>query len=339
MEMRINFEDGDLNYLANLCHNCGACYDACQFSPPHEFKVNVPHALAVVRNDSYQAYAWPRMLSGLFARNAVAIALTAALSVAGFLVGCIGLRDPSLIWRIHTGPGAFYRLIPHDTLALLFGAIFLYAMIAIGLSVVNFLRDIGEATDVLRRPAGHRSALRDASTLRYLDGGKGGCGTMDGPSSDRRKIYHHLTLYGFLLCFLSTCVATVYHYALAWEAPYAWYDLPVVLGTVGGLGLLLGPAGLCLAKLRRPAELSDGTRTGMDMAFIAMLFMTALTGLALLLMRGTSMMGILLATHLGVVFALFATLPYGKFVHGIYRYVALVRYANDLKTHTPVEEL
>ena len=40
-------------------------------------------------------------------------------------------------------------------------------------------------------------------------------------------------------------------------------------------------------------------------------------------------MGPLLALHLGVVFALFITMPYGKFVHGIYRFVALVRYAGE----------
>jgi citrate/tricarballylate utilization protein len=40
----------------------------------------------------------------------------------------------------------------------------------------------------------------------------------------------------------------------------------------------------------------------------------------------------LLALHLGVVFALFITLPYGKFVHGLYRYAALVRYARERRT-------
>jgi citrate/tricarballylate utilization protein len=43
-------------------------------------------------------------------------------------------------------------------------------------------------------------------------------------------------------------------------------------------------------------------------------------------------MGPLLALHLGVVFALFITLPYGKFVHGLYRYLALVRYARERQT-------
>jgi citrate/tricarballylate utilization protein len=75
--------------------------------------------------------------------------------------------------------------------------------------------------------------------------------------------------------------------------------------------------------------LVDQARTGMDVAFIAMLFTSSLTGIALLLWRDTAAMGPLLALHLGVVFGLFITMPYGKFVHGIYRYVALVRYAKE----------
>ncbi len=50
MEMRRAFSDGDLNYFANLCHACGACYTDCQFSPPHEFNVNVPQTLAALRD-------------------------------------------------------------------------------------------------------------------------------------------------------------------------------------------------------------------------------------------------------------------------------------------------
>jgi citrate/tricarballylate utilization protein len=67
----------------------------------------------------------------------------------------------------------------------------------------------------------------------------------------------------------------------------------------------------------------------MDAAFTLMLFLAGITGLALLFWRDTAAMGALLALHLGVVFALFITLPYGKFVHGLYRYAALMRYARE----------
>ncbi|MDR3382616.1 MAG: tricarballylate utilization protein TcuB, partial [Cupriavidus basilensis] len=59
---------------------------------------------------------------------------------------------------------------------------------------------------------------------------------------------------------------------------------------------------------------------------IALLFFTSLTGLALLAWRDTAAMALLLAVHLGVVMALFLTLPYGKFAHGIYRCAALLKW-------------
>ena len=84
-----------------------------------------------------------------------------------------------------------------------------------------------------------------------------------------------------------------------------------------------------MTELRRDPVMADARATGMDMAFIVMLFATSLTGLALLVLRATAAMPLLLALHLGIVFALFITLPYGKFVHGIYRFAALVRYARE----------
>ncbi|OYX79755.1 MAG: tricarballylate utilization protein B, partial [Bradyrhizobium sp. 35-63-5] len=168
-------------------------------------------------------------------------------------------------------------------------------------------------------------------------GGGGGCTSESEKPSALRRIFHHFTFYGFMFCFAATCLATVYHYAFGWHAPYALLSGPVLLGSIGGLGLLIGPAGLFVLARRRDPVLVDKPRLGMDTAFLSMLFLTSLTGFALMLLRDSAAMGLLLAVHLGVVLGLFLSLPYGKFVHGLYRYLALVKYNKERKTATFVE--
>jgi citrate/tricarballylate utilization protein len=214
-------------------------------------------------------------------------------------------------------------------MALLFSVAFLYAIFALIMSVCAFWRDIGTPIGGRAASGSIFQAVRDAGELRYLHGGGVGCYNEDDKPTDRRKLYHHLTFYGFLLCFAATSIATLYHYLLGREAPYPWWDLPVVLGTLGGIGLVVGPIGLFAAKMRRDPALLDEQRYGMDVGFIAMLFLTGITGMVLLVLRETAAMGPLLALHLGAVFAFFITMPYGKFVHGIYRVMALVRYAQE----------
>src|SRR3978361_1885723 len=96
MEMRRSFSAGAPTSLANLCHGCGACYTDCQFSPPHEFDVNVPKNFAIARAEAYAAYAWPRAFSGAFARNGLTISIIAALSVAPFIFGFAPFTHPQL---------------------------------------------------------------------------------------------------------------------------------------------------------------------------------------------------------------------------------------------------
>src|SRR3984885_13274103 len=166
MEMRRSFSDGDLNYLANLCHACGACYTDCQFSPPHEYNVNVPQTLAIARADSYAAYVWPRACSGLFARNGLAISVIAALSVAAFIFGFAALNDRQVLYGVHTGPGAFYQLMPHNEMAALFGAALLYGIIALIRAVRPSCRDMGDPIGMLAEPRSLWQAMKDAGQLR-----------------------------------------------------------------------------------------------------------------------------------------------------------------------------
>ena len=328
MARRLDFTKADTHYLANLCHNCGACLHACQYAPPHAFAVNVPQAMAQVRGQTYADYAWPPALGALYRRNGLVVALALAASLALFLVLAVMTNGPLFHAPV---AGNFYAIFPHNLLVGLFAPVFLWVLLALGLGVRRFWRDV--SVGLPERPTASgakRQAALDALTLTYLDGGHGqGCNNADDAWTHQRKWFHHLTFYGFMLCFAATSVATLYHYAWGQPAPYALTSLPVLLGLVGGAGLLVGPAGLFALHLKRHPLQGDAAQKPMDLAFIALLFLTSLTGLALLFLRDTSSMGLLLAVHLGVVMALFLTLPYGKFAHGVFRSAALLKSAME----------
>jgi citrate/tricarballylate utilization protein len=321
MTRRLDFGAGDVHYLANLCHNCGACLHACQYAPPHEFAVNVPRAMAQVRRETYSAYAWPRSFGTLYRRNGLVLALATAAGLALFLVLLLAVRGT--LWHAPLA-GDFYAIFPHAMLGWMFGAAFLFAALALGIGATRFWR--GQDPGAVTGPAAAEAA-RDVLALTYLDGGHGdGCNEANDAFTLARRRFHHFTFYGFLLCFAATCVATLYHYVLGRHAPYPVTSLPVLLGTLGGIGLLVGPAGLLWLNLRRHPLHGDPQQRPMDRAFIGLLFATSLTGLALLALRGTGAMALLLAVHLGTVLALFLTLPYGKFAHAVYRAAALLKY-------------
>jgi citrate/tricarballylate utilization protein len=326
MTRRLEFGPADMHYMANLCHNCGACLHACQYAPPHAFAVNVPQAMAQVRGETYVAYAWPASLGKLYQRNGLTVSLALAAGLALFLVLALALNDS--LWG-GSLQGNFYNLFPHKLLVLMFAPVFLWAVLALGIGVTRFLRDVSPVTTGQAIASGDAlQATQDVLKLTYLDGGHGdGCHNEDDAYTLSRSRAHHLTFYGFMLCFAATSLATVYHYALGWQAPYDLPSLPKLLGVVGGVSQLLGTAGLFRLKLRRHPLHGDVAQKPMDYGFIALLFLISATGLLLWLARGTPALALLLALHLGVVMALFVTLPYGKFAHGIFRTASLLRYA------------
>ena len=326
MTRRLEFGKADIHYLANLCHNCGACLHACQYAPPHEFAINVPKSMATVRGQTYSDYAWPKALGGLYKRNGLTVSMALAVSLSLFLM--LAIQSNGSLW---SGPvqNGFYAIFPHNLMVSMFAPIFLWSVLALALGVMKFWREVTPATSgaPLSSPAAAEAA-HDALRLKYLGGGHGeGCNNEDDAFTLARKRAHHLTFYGFMLCFAATSVATIYHYLLDWPAPYDFTSLPKLLGTVGGISLTLGTLWLWRLNLARDPNHGDAQQRPMDRGFIALLFFISVTGLALMLSKNTAAMPILLAVHLGMVMALFLTLPYGKFAHGIFRTAALLRFA------------
>jgi citrate/tricarballylate utilization protein len=229
-----------------------------------------------------------------------------------------------------TRAGLFYQTLSHIHLAWLFGVVFIYALLALAMGVVNFWNDIGEPLRTLGNSASLWQAIKDAGSLRYLDGAGEGCYVNDTAGQDHRRLFHHCTFYGFMLCFASTSVATLYH-SFGYEAPYAVFSLPVVLGTAGGIGLIIGPLGLIWQKSVILPELKNESARGLDYSFLIMLLLVGVSGLLLLALRDTPVLHLLLAAHLGFVWSFFLLMPYSKMVHGLYRFTALVRYAAEMQ--------
>src|SRR5256885_1544758 len=114
MTRRLEFGKADVHYLANLCHNCGACLHACQYAPPHEFAINIPKAMAEVRGQTYADYAWPSALGRLYQRNGLTLSLALAAGLSLFLVLAVALQGGlGRLWGADLGAN-FYNLFPHN---------------------------------------------------------------------------------------------------------------------------------------------------------------------------------------------------------------------------------
>ncbi len=316
------FADGDITHLANLCHNCRGCYYSCQYTEPHEFALNLPAALAEVRQDSWQRHIWPQALAARFQASGVAMAGALILGTAALLWAMAALRPAS-------GAG-FYAFLSHGVMVAIFAPAFLLPLLSVAVGLRAYWREVGAPVPKL---ADVSAAFRQAATLRNLGGGQGqGCNFEEEDRySDRRRLFHHLTMYGFLLCFASTTSGTVLHYVFGLEAPYGFFSLPKLLGVPGGVMLVAGTAGLARLKLMADPALGARAVWGGEMAFTLTLGAVGATGLMLYAATGKGAVPALLALHLGTVLGFFVTLPHSKMVHGFFRLTALIAEAAILR--------
>ena len=178
LERRLSFDEGDVHYLANLCHNCGACLYACQYAPPHEFALNFPRVLAQVRKrDVPQVRVAASLRRGVRAqrrrgRDRHGGEPRAVPGLHGLV--CRSRRGSSRAWSGREG--SFYAVLPHGVMAGVFGAVFAFVVLALRRELRALLAGHGRADARVRaaRGAGRRHVGCDAS-LKYLDGGGDGC--------------------------------------------------------------------------------------------------------------------------------------------------------------------
>jgi citrate/tricarballylate utilization protein len=104
-------------------------------------------------------------------RNGLLLSMMLAAALSLFLV--LALAFNGTLWGGDL-QGDFYRLFPHNLLVTMFLPVFAWAVLALGVGVTRFLRDVGPFTSAQAATAGDLSgAAQDALTLKYLDGGHG----------------------------------------------------------------------------------------------------------------------------------------------------------------------
>ncbi|NCW68092.1 MAG: 4Fe-4S ferredoxin, partial [Marivivens sp.] len=186
------FSDGNLTQLANLCHNCRGCYYACQYTAPHEFNLNLPQALANVRQQSWEEFAYPQSAAKAFQKNGALIALMATVGFAFFFW---------LAKQVATiGGEGFYAILSHNMMIAIFMPAFVFPLVSIGISLRRYWRSVDG------RPvkfAHLKKAFIAAAGMKNLRGGHGdGCNFEDTDRfSQGRRYAHQAVMYGFLLCF------------------------------------------------------------------------------------------------------------------------------------------
>ena len=319
------FAKGDVFYLANLCHDCRACYYACMFTSPHEFAINIPQLLSEARLESYKQWAWPNVLARAFKEPRMALLMADMAILLTVTVALLGIGPRHLVTS-HTGPGAFYAIVPYLAMVIPAMALFFFGIAVWLRGAIRCWSETNAAGGLKLSGKSLLEAVGAVLSLRHLEGGGPGCAYPEEQPSSARRMHHAFVFWGFLTDFASTTLAFIYQDFLHRLPPYPLASAPVVCGTIGGVLLTIGAAGLIAMKRKSDGVPASERAYTMDYTFLALLGLVALTGLLTLMFRATVAMGSLLVLHLALVAALFITAPYGKFVHAVYRTLALVRY-------------
>ncbi len=312
-----SFDVSTVSHLANLCHNCRACYYACQYTAPHEFNLNIPALLANYRAQSWEEHIRPQVVTRAMQQRVWPYLLLLLIFI---IVFSAGLGAPWL------SDLPFYQSISHNVMVALFLPLFVLPLLAVAAGVRSYWKSIGGSKPRISDIA---QAFASAATLRQLSGGQGqGCNyEATERYSFARRIAHQLTMYGFLVCFLSTSTATLYHYILDYPAPYPFFSVPKLLGVGGGIMLTVGCTLLLYLKRKADPTLGSEKRTAAEYTFTSLLLLVGLSGLLLYWFKGSLLAGAMLIIHLALVAVFFVAIPYSKMSHGFFRLAALSREA------------
>jgi len=297
-----------------LCYNCNDCSVHCpRGAKPGEL-------MAAVRNYSFKHYAWPKFMGELLSKPKY-LPFVFGLPIILVLLGFWGKGFPE-------GDILFRNFIPYI-------AIDLTAAIFIILIVVSFVTGIRGFWQALNQgPLGKAGsvplgeAIKNA-VMQVLRHDK----FDDCTANNSRYIAHLLIFYGFVGALIATAISGGFIWATElhlieghdWLPPWSPLSVVKIFGNLGGVAILVG----CILVLinRSSNKEQAGAATYADTVFTWVVLITVATGFLTQFARwgeAAALSYIMYAIHLVFIFYLIAYLPYTKFAHMVYRFVALI---------------
>jgi len=310
MERRTAFYKKDIDYMANLCHDCRECFYVCPFTEPHEFKLNIPKALAEVRYDTYKENIKPG-----FARFAIDnSAVLTALIVIASIVGVLGMvYYDNNIQLLYLPISSFSGLMSTQFVKYSSFLVYLFVIAVWSIEGLAYWKSInGKYPSRLNIKANYM-ALKDVFLHRFFRGGGAGCNYPSERAGKARLLAHPLVLFGFIIALLSF----LFYPDLSLEIDIAYI--------IGCLMLFIGTSMLLYMTVVSDRKPSSERMAGLGYPFTIMLNLSGITGVLFISEIGHAFVGLIFAVHMAIIFTVFITAPYGKFMHVIFRYEALLK--------------
>lgn len=329
MERRGQFSVGDLEQLANLCHDCRDCYTACMYTPPHEFKLNPPKLFTQIREDTYDRYIWPHRIPAAL-RGFTGLSLVFLVSVA--VLVALGLLTGAPDW-LTTSSGDIYHVFGHLSLIAVMSFALIYSLAVTITGLRRFWKAIRTEDSTFSNGGAWGKTMADILALRNMTGGAEGCSYIENQPTLARKVGHQFLMFGFLGTFLATCSAAIQQYCLGMLPPYPPLSVPFILGCLGGTAAVIGAATLLIIKPKADASLSTREMSKADHGLLGGLLVLMLTGFLVTMLRYTPAFPATLILHLSTVLTAFLVFPRTKFVHLFFRAIAIYQDNVEVQAH------
>jgi citrate/tricarballylate utilization protein len=310
LDRRHDLSASDAYYFSSLCHDCRECYVVCPFTEPHEYAINIPKILGTVRLETYEENVKPGFMKAALRHPFSISSAVTALSLAGVFLFILLEKGGISLNSTYTLP----EVISPQLYRLTTVPVYIYV---VGLWVLEGHSYWKSISSEKKGPGvGIMSVLKgiyDAFSHRNFRGGGAGCNFPSEKGGNFRLIFHPMVFFGFIAALISISFYPD-------TSPVISYSY-----LAGSLLMFIGASALITGKEISWKSAEVRGMRGIDMPFSILISLSGITGVLLILFLGSGHDWIIFGIHDALVLSLFLLAPFGKFIHPVFRILALIK--------------